>query len=127
MINITLSLKDGTTISAMQPAKAAVALENTIKIFMNDPTRCDPEHFRQFADEIEKKAKELASLSREWADGLEAYREKAASVTPSDQELEQAARQAIRAEQIYQRVASEMKEAQSASEASCSDSSAPRQ
>ena len=45
----------------------------------------------------------------------------------SDQELEQAARQAIRAEQIYQQVADEMKAAQSTSEASCSDSSALQQ
>jgi ribosome biogenesis GTPase A len=42
---------------------------------------------------------------------------------PSDQELEQVARQAIRAEQIYQKVAAELKAAQSTSEASCSDSS----
>lgn len=41
----------------------------------------------------------------------------------SDQELEQVARQAIRAEQIYQKVAAELKAAQSTSEASCSDSS----
>ncbi len=79
MINITLSLKDGTTISAMQLAKATDAVENTLKSFLCDSSRCDPEHFRQFADEIEKKAKELARLSREWAEGLEAYREKAES------------------------------------------------
>lgn len=42
---------------------------------------------------------------------------------PSDQELEQVARQAIRAEQIYQKVAAELKADQSTSEASCSDSS----
>lgn len=42
---------------------------------------------------------------------------------PSDQELEQVARQAIRAEQIYQKVAAELKAAQSTSEAFCSDSS----
>lgn len=41
----------------------------------------------------------------------------------SDQELEQVARQAIRAEQIYQKVAAELKADQSTSEASCSDSS----
>ena len=41
----------------------------------------------------------------------------------SDQELEQVARQAIRAEQIYQKVAADLKAAQSTSEASCSDSS----
>lgn len=48
-------------------------------------------------------------------------------VVTSDQELEQAACQAIRAEQIYQQVAAELKVAQSTSEASCSDSSALQQ
>lgn len=76
MINITLFRKDGTTISAMQLAQAADAVERTFKIFMCDTSRSDPEDFRQFADEIEKKAKKLARLSREWADGLdEAYGE----------------------------------------------------
>ena len=76
MLNIILFRKDGTTISSTQLAKATVAVENTLKIFMCDSSRCDPEHFRQFADEIEKKAKKLARLSRDWADGLdEAYGE----------------------------------------------------
>ena len=79
MINITLSLKDGTTISVMQLAQAADAVERTFKTFMCDTSRSDPEDFRQFADEIEKKAKELARLSRDWADGLEAYRKRAES------------------------------------------------
>ena len=79
MINIILIRKDGATLSAMKLAQAADAVERTLKIFMCDSTRCDPEHFRQFADEIEKKAKQLARLSREWADGLDAYREKAES------------------------------------------------
>ena len=76
MINIILIRKDGTTISAMQLAQAADAVERTFKTFMCDSSRCDPEHFRQFADEIEKTAKKLARLSRDWADGLdEAYGE----------------------------------------------------
>ena len=76
MINIILFRKDGTTISAMKLAEAADAVERTLKIFLCDSSRCDPEHFRQFADEIEKTAKKLARLSRDWADGLdEAYGE----------------------------------------------------
>ena len=86
MINITLSRKDGTTISAMQLAQAAYAVERTFKTFMCDSSRSDPEDFRQFADEIEKKAKELARLSRDWAEGLEAYRGKAE--TPNEETCE---------------------------------------
>ena len=93
MINIILFRKDGTTISSTQLAQAADAVERTLKIFLCDSSRCDPEHFRQFADEIEKTAKKLARLSRDWADGLdEVYGEKAETKEPdaSDEATESA-------------------------------------
>ena len=94
------------------PAKARVEIvESALNRFIEEANAFieEIEQLRSMtcADPVEVK---LPRLARELA-------------KPSDQELEQAARQAIRAEQIYQKVAAELKAAQSTSEASCSDSS----